>query len=100
MTASMKRVRAAIDYPPNAEALVIKTRLIVEKISSNPWFPQPFPPLAKVDAAAQTLHEAQTATLMRTKGLATKRNAARAVLVNLLEQLKKYVEGIANENLE
>ena len=35
-----------------------------------------------------------------TRGLATKRDAARAVLIGLLKQLAAYVEGIANENGE
>jgi hypothetical protein len=100
MTASMKRARAALHKPENASALVIYVGLILEKMTNNPWFPQPFPPLAKVQAAAQALDVAQTNAQVGAKGLADKRNAARATLSNLLEQLRVYVEGIANENPE
>jgi len=100
MTASLKRVRAALHKPTNASQLVIYTGLVIEKMTNNPWFPQPFPPLARVQAAAQALDVAQTNTLIGAKGLADKRNAARAKLSNLLEQLRAYVEGVANENLE
>jgi hypothetical protein len=100
MTASMKRVRAALHKPTNASALVIYVGLVIEKMTNSPWFPQPFPPLAKVQAAAKALDVAQTNTLTGAKGLADKRNAERATLSNLLEQLRVYVEGIANENLE
>jgi hypothetical protein len=81
-------------------ALVTYTRLIVDRVTGNPWFPSPFPPLAKVVAAAKALNDAETAVLTRTRGLAVKRDEARAVLVSLLEQLRAYVEGIANENPE
>jgi hypothetical protein len=96
----MKRVRAALHKPANASALVIYAGLIIRKMTNNPWFPQPFPPLAKVEAAAQALDVAQTTAQVGAKGLADKRNAARATLSNLLEQLRAYVEGVANENLE
>ena len=100
MTASMKRVRAALHKPANAMALVIYARLIIQKMTESPWFPQPFPPLAKVEAAAQALDVAQTNAQIGARGLADRRNAARATLSNLLEQLRAYVEGVANENLE
>lgn len=100
MTASLKRVRAALHKPANATALVIYVRLVIEKMTNNSWFPQAFPPLGKVEAAAQALYDAQTNAQSGAKGLANERNAARATLVNLLEQLRAYVEGIANENLE
>lgn len=100
MTASMRRVRAALHKPANASALVIYVHLILEKMTNNPWFPQPFPPLQKVEAAAKALHVAQTNVQTNTKGLANERNAARAKLSNLLEQLRVYVEGVANENPE
>jgi hypothetical protein len=96
----MKRVRAALHKPTNAKALVIYVGLIIEKMTNNPWFPQPFPSLAKVQTAAKALDVAQTNAQMRTKGLADERNAARKTLSNLLEQLRAYVEGVANENPE
>jgi hypothetical protein len=100
MTASMRRVRAALHKPTNAEALVIYVMHIIEKMTNNPWFPQPYPPLTKVQAAAQVLHRAQVNVQSRTRGLAEERNAALGTLSNLLEQLRVYVEGVANENLE
>jgi hypothetical protein len=98
MTASLRRVRTALHKPANAMGLVLYTRAIVDKMTGNPWFPVPFPPLAKIVAAMNVLHDTEVAAQTRTRGLPEKRNAARGVLVNLLEQLRAYVEGVANEN--
>jgi len=100
MSVSANRVLVALHLPENAEALVLKTRAIVDKMTGNSWFPQPSPTLAKVLAAAEALHDAQIGALRRTKGLPQKRNEARAALVNLLKQLKAYVEGVANDSPE
>jgi len=51
----MKRARRGRGEPANATALVIYTRLVVEKMTNNAWFPQPFPPLAKVLGAVYLL---------------------------------------------
>jgi hypothetical protein len=98
MTASLRRVLVALHKPANAMGLVIYTMAIIDKMTGNPWFPAPFPPLAKVRAAMNVLSKAEVASRSRTKGLSDERNSARGVLVNLLEQLRAYVEGVANEN--
>lgn len=100
MTASMRRVRAALHKPTNAAALVIYVMLIIEKMTNNSWFTQTHPPLEKVKAAAQALDAAQVEAQFKARGSANTRNAALATLSNLLEQLRAYVEGVANENPE
>jgi hypothetical protein len=100
MTASLQRIRVALHKPANASALVVKARFVVGRMTNNPWFPQPVPPLAKVLAAAQALDEAQTKSQSGAKGLADARNAKRRVLDNLLDRLRAYVEGVANDDPE
>jgi len=100
MTASLKRIRVALHKPANASEYVIKARFIVGRMTNNPWFPQPVPPLAKVLAAAQELDDAHTKAQSGAKGLADARNAKRRALDNLLDQLRAYVEGVANDDPE
>lgn len=80
--------------------VVIMARHIHESMSQNPWFPTPRPPLAKVLAAIEALAEAQVTSLTRARGTAEARDARRADLVSLLQQLQSHVQGIADRNPE
>jgi hypothetical protein len=85
-----RRINALITYADN----------VVTRMTGNAYFPSPSPALAKVSAAIADLQNAETATLARTKGAAATRNAKRAVLVGLLQQLRSYVQGIVDGNEE
>ena len=51
-----------------------------------------------VSAAITDLQTAETATLTRIKGAAATRNAKRALLINLLQQLRMYVQTAVDGN--
>lgn len=100
MTVSMHKTLAALRLPTRVPALLSVAEAIVEAMSISPSFPVPSPPLAAVRSAIEGLHDAQVATLTRTRGTAAVRDRRLAVLVGLLVRLKGYVEGVADEDPE
>ena len=90
MLALPKRINVLITYADN----------VVARMTGNAYFPSPSPALAKVSAAITDLQSSETATLARTKGAAATRNARRAALVSLLQQLRSYVQSIVDGNEE
>jgi len=59
-------------------------------------FPNPSPALATIDSAVSDLEKAQAAVLARVKGATEQRAAKRAALVQLVEALRNYVQGVAD----
>ena len=99
MTRSLRRVRIALDLPESVPGAIIKAIVIADSMDGNPWFPTPVPPIAVVRAAIAALRDAQAAAGFRTIGLASKRDVELGKLNLLLNQLKAYVQGIAQDNL-
>jgi hypothetical protein len=100
MTVSLHKVPVALKRPTPVPDLIAFARRIVEAMTGNSWFPAPVPPLASIQAAVDTLAAAEADGRSMTRGLKEKRNAARSELVGLLNRLKAYVQGIADENPE
>jgi hypothetical protein len=101
MTTATKTIRHAVvslKLPTNASALVTYTQGILKEMTGNPAFPNPVPTLAALATAVNDLQTAQTAALTRAKGSATVRNQKRTALVQLLTQLKAYVQAQADSN--
>jgi hypothetical protein len=95
------RIIAVLKLPEKrVPLLLVCARDIVERMTGNSWFPVPRPSLAVVRKAIDALDAAQTYRLTRTKGSAEVRDAKRVALLLLLEQLKTYVQRIANANAE
>jgi hypothetical protein len=80
--------------------LLTYARSIVDRMTGNSRFPTPVPSLGAVSAAIADLDVAQTATLTRTMGTVAARDRKRQVLVILLQQLKGYVQSVADQDLE
>ncbi len=87
---------ASLKLPKPIGALITLATGIVTAMTGNPAFPSPIPALALVTAAIAALQFAETTAHTRAKGTAAARNAKRAALVDLLEQLKAYVQAQAN----
>ena len=104
MTAKTKntahRSLAVLDLPKRINVLITFADNVVKSMTANAYFPSPSPALATVAAAITDLQNAETAALARAKGAAATRNAKRAVLVSLLQQLRMYVQGITDQNAE
>jgi hypothetical protein len=73
---------------------------IAHAMTNNPAFPTPVPALAALSAAVSELQAAETLALTKAKGTAQARNDKRAVVVSLLQQLRGYVQAIADATPE
>jgi hypothetical protein len=97
---SVHRSLATLKLPKVVAALVEYAQAIVTAMTNNPRFPSPVPALAVVTTAIAALQSAQTAALARTKGAVTARNDKKAALVALLQQLRMYVQTVADADPE
>ena len=101
MTKAASRPIAILKLPEyEVPRLVTDATAIVRATTHNPWFPSPLPPLATVQAAIDDLAEAEVTAGTRAKGTAAARDGKRLALVGLLQQLRAYVQSIADANLE
>jgi len=98
MTVSMKRTLVALKSPVSTPAFVIYAETIVAAMANNPYFPSPFPPLAKVSAAIAALRTADVDRQSKTRGTATTKNTKRRAVVTVLDGLKAYVQGVADDD--
>ena len=90
----------ALTLPRPVPALITYATRIVTQMTGNAAFPTPVPALTEVTAAINSLQNAETAALARTKGAVTTRNEQRAALVALLQHLKAYIQVRADANAE
>ncbi len=97
---SIKRATIALNLPKRIPDLILYANNIVQKLTGNPAFPTPTPTLAALTAAVADLHNAETAALSRAKGAATVRDTKRTVLIALLQQLRGYVQAMADATPE
>ncbi len=91
---------AVLAIPRPVPAFIPYAQSIVTAMTGNPSFPSPVPALAVVTTAIGALQDAQSATLARTKGAVEARNDKRAALVALLQQLRGYVQTVADADIE
>ena len=97
---SIRRALAALGIPSKIAELLIYANNVAQKVTGNPHFPTPVPALAAILAAITDLHAAETTAVTRAKGAASVRNDKRAVLVALLQQLRGYVQSVADATPE
>ena len=91
---------AFLKLPKRVPALIPYVEGIVTGMTGNTNFPNPSPALAAVTTALDDLQSAEALALTRAKGAAAARNQKRAVLVGLLEQLRTYVQSMADASPE
>jgi len=95
-TTNTHRTTAALKLPTAIAALISTARTIVQSMTGNGSFPAPEPALATVTAAINDLETAEVSARGRTKGAVAARNQKRAALVTLLDELKAYVQKVAD----
>jgi hypothetical protein len=100
ITKTNHRSLASLLLPLAVGALITFAEAIVRAMTGNPNFPNPAPTIAVLTQAIAELRAAETAALARTKGAVITRNEKRVALVQLLQQLKGYVQTIADANVE
>jgi hypothetical protein len=95
-----QRTLAILKLPKTVGALVTYAQNIVTRMTGNATFPSPVPALSVVTTATNELQNAETAALARTHGAVAIRNEKRTTLIALLQQLKAYVQSVADGNIE
>jgi hypothetical protein len=97
---SIHRSLATLKLPNVIAVLIEYAQAIVAAMTNNPRFPSPVPALTVVSSAIAALQAAQSSALARTKGAVTARNDKKAALVALLQQLRMYVQTVADADPE
>ena len=97
---SINRATVSLNLPAKVADLISYATGVVHGMTSNPAFPAPQPTLAALSAAVSDLQTAETVALTKAKGSATARNDKRAVLVSLLQQVRGYVQMVADATPE
>jgi hypothetical protein len=97
---SIHRATISLDVPTKIADVILYANNIAQKMTNNPAFPTPTPTVAALTAAVTDLHAAETNALSRAVGSATVRNDKRTVLVSLLQQLRGYVQSVADATPE
>ena len=95
-TSAPHRSIVVLKLPAKVPALISLATGIVRGVTGNPAFPNPVPPLATVSQAITDLQAAEASAQAKTRGAVATRNAMRAALVTLLDQLKAYVQQVAD----
>jgi hypothetical protein len=97
---TIRKATAILGIPKKVADFIIYVNNIVQKMTNNGNFPSPLPALAVILAALNDLHAAETAALSRGKGAAAVRNAKLALLISLIQQLRAYVQSVADATPE
>jgi len=99
---TVQRRTLIVLHPPRRHGtLVTFARAVVQGLTSNPsLFPKPSPPVAQLNTAIDALQEAETAAHSRTRGTRPVRDEKRAALLVLLEQLRGYVQQVADAHAD
>jgi cell pole-organizing protein PopZ len=91
---------ATLSLPKPVPALITYAQSVVTAMTGNPSYPSPAPTLAAVTAGITALQSAEALALARTKGAVEARNNKRADLVTLLQQLRGYIQTVADADVE
>jgi len=99
-TKSVHRALAILNLPKIVAAIITAAQAIVTAMTNNAKFASPMPALSVVNAAIVALQIAEAAAIARTKGAVTARNDRKAQLIALLQQLRTYVQTVADTDPE
>ncbi len=97
---TLNRATVSLNIPAKNADLILFGNTVAQKLTNNALLPNPTPTVAAILAATSDLHTAETAALTRAKGTASVRNGKRVVLVGLLQQLRGYVQSVADATPE
>jgi hypothetical protein len=97
---SIHRATVSLNMPAKVADFIAYGTGIVHAMTSNPAFPAPVPALSALSAAVSDLQAAETLALTKAKGAVAARNDKRAVVISLIQQLRGYVQAIADATPE
>src|ERR1700728_3306268 len=92
----MGRAIAVLKLSPKIKNVVAYAQSLATAMTGNAYFPSPNPSLTTFQANIAALNSAEAAVLARTKGAVQDRNGKLAVLRTDLENLKAYVQTVAD----
>jgi hypothetical protein len=92
----MQRAIVAFKIPRRHNDRINHARSIVAAMTGNPHFPSPTPTMAAFEAHIDAAAKAQSHTLVGPIGSAARRDARLAAVQSDLEQLRVYVQGVAD----
>ena len=93
---SIQKSYVALKLPTAVAALMVYVQGVLSAMTWNTHFPSPAPALAAIAAALAALQQAEVAAQARTKGAVVVRNDRKGTLLTLLQQLRAYVQSIAD----
>lgn len=85
-------------FPKIIALLIVFARAVLQKMTSNAWFPNPDPPLGLVEQHVDKLEDAEATVKIGGKGAAEARNVALKVVIDDLRGLGAYVYKVASQN--
>ncbi len=88
---------AVLILPKSAKELLTVGKAVHDAMANNPSFPSPNPPLNVFKAKLNALDEAETKAAARTWGAATARDTLKKEVVNDMNHLRDYVQGVAEK---
>ncbi len=87
---------AVLKLSTRVKNVITFAQSVVTSLTNNAHFPAPVPSLATLQADVAALNMAEAAVLSRTKGAVEVRNAKYAIVKADLQNLRTYVQGVAN----
>jgi hypothetical protein len=97
---TVHRAIVSLKLPSAVAALIAVARAILLALTGNASFSNPTPTLAAFLAAIVDLENAESAAQSRAKGAVQVRDAKRTTLLLLLDELKGYVQKVADADKE
>jgi hypothetical protein len=92
-------VLVILGIPRRNQDLIAFVRIVLAKMTGNPNFPSPTPPLLSVGNALTAFETAET-TMSTSKQAAGDRAGKKAALIALLKHLRDYVQNICEANID
>jgi hypothetical protein len=97
---SIQKSYVSLKLPSAVAAFIVYVQGVLTAMTGNPHFPTPIPPLTAIAAALAALQQAEVAAQTRSKGAVLVRNDRKGALITLLQQLRAYVQAIADADVE
>jgi hypothetical protein len=85
-----------LSLPTAVPALLSYTQNILKRMTGNAYFANPSPTLAAITTDLDDLQIAEAAAISRVKGAVAARNEKRKALVASLQQLRAYIQSVAD----
>ncbi len=90
------RSLVTLSLPTAVPALISYTQNILKRMTGNAYFANPTPTLAAITTDLDDLQIAEAAAISRVKGAVAARNEKRKALVASLQQLRAYIQSVAD----